>query len=132
MTERFITGSVSPIPIAARSIDVYSVKVCPGVSAKEIFTTHSAYIISAVLDPIRLGNDLAAVNLVASTFVHGLATQHAFTNYEKTSQLVHVLSKNFLINDDTNVLLKICEILKKQEDAILDDIVLKMLKKIGQ
>ena len=124
-----------PTPLPAQSIDVLNAPVAPGVSARDIFQQHSANLanIIAVADPIRLAGEFAAVHLIVSTLVDDLNSQHALPAFQKATQIVTALHTNLKVADNkSKSLLKICEVLKKQEMPVLDNIVVKIVQQLGK
>ena len=122
-----------PIPLPAQSIDVLNAKVAPGVSAKDIFVRQSANLADALsTDPIRFAGEFAAVHLIPLTKVNGLSSQLGLSNMVKASQLVTALHTNLKVDNNPKLLLKTCEVLKKQESLMLDTIVVNILKQLGK
>ena len=124
-----------PTPLPAQSVDVLIAPVAPGaVSARNIFQQHSANLASimAAADPIRFAGEFAAVHLIVSTLVDDLNSQHALTALQKATQLVTALRTQLKVDNDPKSLLKICEVLKKQEMPVLDNIVVKIVQQLGK
>ena len=122
-----------PLPLPAQSVDLSNVKIAPGVSARDIFRQHSANLANIIAtDPIRFAGEFAAVCLISSTLVGSLNSQHALTALEKATKLVTALHTNLKVDNNPKLLLKICEVLKKQQMPVLDNIVVKMLQQLGK
>ncbi len=123
------------MPSPAQSIDLLStVKVArPRVSASNIFQQHFAHLAAVIeADPIRFAGEFATVHLVPSTLVGNLNSRLGVSNYEKATELVTSLSTNLRIAaDDSKLLLKICEVLKKQDMFVLNNIVGEILEQLG-
>ncbi len=127
------TDSVLPIPLPAQSIDVLNAKVAPGVSAKAIFVQHSANLADALsTDLIRFAGEFAAVNLIPVTEVDDLSSRSGLSNIEKATQLVKALHTNLKVDNNPKLLLKTCEVLKKQKSLVLDTIVVNILEQLGK
>ncbi len=125
--------SLVPIPLPAQSIDVLNAKVAPGVSAKDIFVQHSAVLAAALsTDPIRFAGEFAAVHLITTTKVDDLNSRQSLSNVEKATLLVTALRTNLEVDNGPKLLLKTCEVLKKQEILVLDTIVVNILEQLGR
>ena len=121
-----------PIPLPAQSIDVLNAKVAPGVSAKDIFVRQSANLAAALsTDPIRFAVQFAAVNLIPQEKVNDLSTQSG-PNMEKATQLCIALHTPLVVDNNPKLLLKTCEVLKKQKSLMLDTIVVNILEQLGK
>ena len=113
--------------------DVLNAKVAPGVSAKDIFVRQSANLAAALsIDPIRFAGEFAAVHLIPSTKVDDLNSQLGLSNMEKATQLVTALHTNLVVDNNPKLLLKTCEVLKKQKSLVLDTIVVYILEQLGK
>ncbi len=124
-----------PLPLPAQSVDLSNVKIAPGVSARDIFQHHSAKLtnIIGVADPIRFASEFAAVYLIPPTLVDDLISQHALTAFQKATQLVTALRTHLKVADnDSKSLLKICEVLTKQQMPVLDNIVVEIVQQLGK
>ena len=127
------TDSVLPIPLPAQSIDVLNAKVAPGVSVKDIFVRHIANLATALsTDPIRFASEFAAVHLIPLTKVNDLNSQLGLSNMAKATQLVTALHTNLEVDNNPKLLLKTCEVLKKQKSLMLDTIVVNILEQLGK
>ena len=121
-----------PILLPAQSIDVLNAKVAPGVSAKDIFIRQSAKLADALsTDPIRFASEFAAVHLIPQEKVNDLSTRSG-PNMEKATQLVTALHTNLVVDNNPKLLLKTCEVLKKQKSLVLDTIVVYILEQLGK
>ena len=108
------------------------IKVLPDVSAKDVLRKNSAGIITLIVDPTKLGNDLVEENLVAAHIVRELITLLGVTNYEKSTRLVNEVSRSLSVKNDPQILLKFLTVLQKQGNPTLNDRVDNILKEIGK
>ena len=108
------------------------INILPGVSAKDVLRKNSAGIITLIVDPTKLGNDLVEENLVAAHIVHGLTTLLGVTNYDKSTRLVNEVSRSLSVKNDPQILLQFLRVLQKQNNPTLNDIVDNILKEIGK
>ena len=122
-----------PLALPAQSIDLSNVKIAPGVSASSILKHHSANLASIIAtDPIRFAGEFDAVNLISSALVGSLNTQYALNALEKATRVVTALHTQLKVDNDPKSLLKICEVLKKHEMPVLDNIVVKIVQQLGK
>ena len=126
-------SDVLPIPLPAQSIDVLNAKVALGVSAKDIFVRQSANLAAALsTDPIRFAGEFAAAHMIHPTGADNLNSKLGLSNMEKATQLVTALHTNLEVDNNPKLLLKTCEVLKKQERFVLDTIVVNILEQLGK
>lgn len=117
-------------------IDIFDIEIFCDVSPKDVFREQSATVTSLIADPARFGDELVAAKIIAPHVVDGVKSQLGVTSYDKASRLVSEVARILAVSKDLNLnpyekLIDFCRVLKKQESQELDEIVKKILHKIG-
>ena len=132
MCPHYITGSVAPIALPTQSMDLSSVRIAPGVSVSGVFQHQTPSLVSIIAtDPIGLAGQFSAVNLIPSSLVDALNSQYALPATDKATQIVTALHTCIKTSaNDSVMIMKICEVLQKQQTVVVDQVLTKILNEL--
>ena len=99
-------------------------------SPKNILTRHLSDITDVVLDPEKLANDLHSAGLITFHMKDSVLTTSNYSRYEKVSILLVAVWR--LLSDDNNpeIVMTFCDVLKKQNDKTLTEITQNILREL--
>ena len=100
-------------------------------SPKNILTRHLSDITDVVLNPEKLANDLHSVGLVTFHMKDRVLTTSSYSRYEKVSILLVDVWRLLRSDNDPEIFMMFCDVLKKQSNETLTEITQDMLREFG-
>ena len=91
-------------------------------SPKNILTRHLSDITDVVLDPEKLANDLHSAGLITFHMKDRVLTTSSYSRYEKISILLIDVWRLLRCDNDPEIVMTFCDVLKKQNDETLTEI----------
>ena len=100
-------------------------------SPKNILTRHLSDITDVVLDPEKLANDLHSAGLITFHMKDRVLTTSSYSCYEKVSILLVDVWRLLRSDNDPEIFMMFCDVLKKQSNETLTEITQDILRELG-
>ena len=101
------------------------------ISPHIILKKHTSELLGIISDTSKLANDLWAADLIPYPVKDNVLTTLGLSRLEKASKLVDEVYRSLKVFNTPNILVKFCEVLKKQQNAGLTRIADDMLKQLS-
>ena len=99
-------------------------------SPKNILTRHLSDITDVVLDPEKLANDLHSAGLITFHMKDSVLTTSNYSRYEKVSILLVAVWRLLRGDNNPEIVMTFCDVLKKQNDKTLTEITQNILREL--
>ena len=103
----------------------------PTKSPKAVYKQHFAKVCDLVSETTKLGNDLSTASLLSPMAIENVLTNSSLNRYDKVSRFMNEIYRSLSVDDNSETIVLLCRVLKKQDSKALDKIADSMLKELG-
>ena len=129
--------SIPVIPSLIKLINVIVNKalnfLCADTSLHVILKIHTSEILDSICDPVKLAVDLWSAELVGDPVKEIVLSTLGVSQIQKTSKLLDEVYRNLKVFNKPEILVKFCEVLKRQQNQgltrVADDIMKQLSSK---